>query len=121
MAIHNELGKKGEDEAVAYLQAQGYAILHRNWRAGRYELDIVAQKADALIVVEVKTRQNKNFGSPEDAVSSKKIRHIVASTDAYLKQYEIDLTVRFDIVTLVGTYPPFTIEHIKEAFYPPLW
>ena len=105
MAEHNELGKKGEDEAVAYLQDRGYTIIHRNWHSGKRELDIVAEKDR----------------EPEDAVTNQKIRSIVASTDAYLKKFQIDLPVRFDIITVVGTEPPYHIEHIKEAFFPPIW
>ena len=121
MAAHNELGKEGEEEAAAYLEAHGYTILHRNWRSGRFELDIVAEKDNELIVIEVKTRRNNDYGLPEDAVTSRKIRHIVSSTDSYLKKYAIDLPVRFDIITVVGTQPPFLIEHIEEAFFPPIW
>lgn len=121
MAAHNELGKEGEAEAVVYLENRGYTILHRNWRSGRFELDIVAKKDKELIVVEVKTRRNNQYGLPEEAVTSRKIKHIISSTDSYLKRYAIDLPVRFDIITVVGTKPPFQIEHIKEAFFPPIW
>ena len=121
MAEHNELGKKGEDEAVAYLQDRGYTIIHRNWHSGKRELDIVAEKDRELIVAEVKTLRNERYGLPEDAVTNLKIRIIVASTDAYLKKFQIDLPVRFDIITVVGTEPPYHIEHIKEAFFPPIW
>ena len=121
MAEHNELGKKGEDEAVAYLQDRGYTIIHRNWHSGKRELDIVAEKDRELIVAEVKTRRNERYGRPEDAVDRSKIRNIVASTDVYLKKFQIDLPVRFDIITLVGANPPYRIEHIEEAFFPPIW
>ena len=121
MAIHNERGKEGEDQATEFLQKKDYTILHRNWRSGKKELDIVAEKDNTLIVIEVKTRQNNNFGSPVEAINTPKIRRIVSATDAYLKKYEIDLPVRFDIISLVGTHPPFEIEHIEDAFYPPLW
>ena len=63
MAEHNALGKEGEGEAVAYLRDKGYAIRHCNWRAGRLELDIVAEKNGELIVVEVKTRRNEEYGT----------------------------------------------------------
>ena len=46
MAAHNELGKEGEEEAVRYLERLNYHILHRNWRCGRKELDIVAEHLD---------------------------------------------------------------------------
>ena len=121
MAIHNKLGKEGEDAAVHYLTEKGYRILHRNWRSGKKEIDIVAEFEHQLIVVEVKTRRNTQYGNPEEAVTATKIRHIVASTDAYLRLFEIDLPVRFDVITVVGIHPPFTIQHIEDAFFPPIW
>lgn len=121
MAAHNELGKEGEDEAVRFLEGQGYQIRHRNWRSGRKELDIVAEHQGELIVVEVKTRRNQLFGTPEESIGEAKIRRIVSSTDAYLRKYSIDLPVRFDIISIIGTESPLEIEHIINAFYPPIW
>ncbi|MCD7923478.1 YraN family protein [Bacteroidaceae bacterium] len=121
MAEHNELGKEGEEEATNYLIEKGYAIRHRNWHCGKKELDIVAEYQNELIVVEVKTRQHTQFGNPEDAVTDRKIRRIVASTDAYLRKFALDLPVRFDIITITGKEAPFRIEHIEDAFYPPIW
>lgn len=54
MAKHNDLGKAGENAAVAYLEQKGYLIRNRNWRKGHFELDIVAAKDNELIVIEVK-------------------------------------------------------------------
>ena len=121
MAAHNELGKEGEDEAVRYLEARGYHICHRNWRSGRKELDIVAEHQGELIVVEVRTRRNQTYGTPEESISEAKIRRIVSSADAYVRKFCIDLPVRFDIISLTGTEKPWKIEHIVNAFYPPIW
>lgn len=66
MAAHNELGKEGEDLAALHLMEKGYRIRHRNWRSGKKEIDIVAEKDGELVIVEVKTRGNENFGRPED-------------------------------------------------------
>lgn len=121
MASHNELGKEGETAAVTYLMEKGYEIRHRNWHSGHRDLDIVAQKDGELVIVEVKTRSDAYFGQPEDAVDRRKIRSIVASTDAYVRKFAIDLPVRFDIITVVGSRPPFHIAHIEDAFFPPVW
>jgi len=121
MAAHNELGKEGEEEAVRYLIEKGYIIHHRNWHSGKYELDIVAQQQDELVIVEVKTRRNTLFGAPETAIDNRKIRRIVFSANAYLQKFKIDLNVRFDIITVTGIQKPFHIEHIEDAFYPPIW
>lgn len=123
MAVHNDLGKTGEEEAVQLLLEKGYTILHRNWYSGKKELDIVAtdKENETLIVVEVKTRKNIDFGHPEEAINTKKIRRIVSSTDAYVRKFNIDLPIRFDIITITGEAPFFTIEHIEDAFFAPVW
>ena len=121
MAAHNELGKEGEEEAVRFLEQKGYRIRHRNWHCGRKELDIVAEHQGELVIVEVKTRRDKKFGMPEESISEAKIRRIVSSTDAYLRKFRIDTPVRFDIISLTGTEAPLKIEHIVNAFYPPIW
>ena len=57
MAIHNDLGKNGEEAAALFLTEKGYHILHRNWRSGKKELDIVAEYQGELVIIEVKTRR----------------------------------------------------------------
>ena len=121
MAAHNKLGKAGEDAATAYLENHDYVIRHRNWRQGHLELDIVAAKDNELIVVEVKTRTDTDIMQPEEAVDILKIRHTVRAADAYIRFFQLDAPVRFDIVTVVGKEGEFKIEHIKEAFYPPIF
>ncbi|MDR1719318.1 MAG: YraN family protein [Dysgonamonadaceae bacterium] len=120
MADHNMLGKNGEDAAVSYLKSQGYHVLHTNWRHGRYELDIVAETADELVIVEVKTRSGNSLMDPEDSVDQRKIRNIVFAADCYIRLYNIDLPARFDIISVLGSHPDFKIDHIQDAFYPPL-
>lgn len=121
MATHNVLGNTGEETAVVYLENRGYKILHRNWRKGHLELDIVATDGKELVVIEVKTRRNTRFAQPYEAVNQQKIRNIVVATNAYIKMHCIDNPVRFDIMTIVGDKENFYIEHIKEAFFPPMW
>jgi len=121
MATHNALGKAGEDAATEYLKQNGYTIRDRNWRKNRLELDIVAAKDGELIIIEVKTRSNTEYIEPQEAVDWQKIRHIVVAADAYIKHFCLDAPVRFDIITAVGEPERFRIEHIKDAFYPPMF
>lgn len=121
MAQHNALGKAGEDAATAYLRTHDYQIRNRNWRKGHLELDIVAVKNNELVVIEVKTRSNTEHTLPHEAVTIQKIRRTVVAADAYLKMHKLDFPVRFDIVNVIGEEGHFKIEHIKEAFYPPVW
>lgn len=121
MARHNLLGKAGEQAACAYLAEKGYAILHTNWRYRRNELDIVAVAGGVLVVVEVKTRSEDPLAPPEEAVDAGKIKRTVAAADVYVRRFDIDLPVRFDIVTVVRSASGFRIEHIDNAFYSPVW
>ena len=87
MAERNNTGKEGESEARAYLKKLGYQILHTNLHFHHYELDLVAVYEGELIVVEVKTRSVGCLLPPEEAVDQKKIKRIVAATDAYIRYF----------------------------------
>ena len=120
MSEHYELGKRGEEEAAKFLAKKGFYIMHRNWRCGKLELDIVARDGGEIVFVEVKTRRNTNFGHPDDAIDDRKIRRIVSAAGAYVRYYSIDLPIRYDVVSVIGMEPPFEIEHVPDAFFPPM-
>lgn len=115
-----ELGDTGERIATEYLQSKGYKILNRKWHFGHKELDIVAQDKDMLVVVEVKTRSSIYWEEPKEAVTRKKQRMIVDAADAYVQSHNIELEVRFDIVSILFQGQSHTVEHIEDAFYPTL-
>lgn len=120
MAEHNEVGKLGEAAAQAHLQKKGYQILDCNWHSGHKELDIVALFEQQLIVAEVKTRSGSAYEDPWQAVDNKKIQRIVQAAHHYIKIRQIDLPVRFDILSLVRQGEGWEIEHIEDAFRAPL-
>lgn len=121
MADHNTLGEIGEERAQAYLQQKGYQIRHVNWICGKLELDIVAQKDDWLVVVEVKTRSTDTFEHPQEAITPKKIKNIVNATHEYIYQFDWQGETRFDIISVIPKGQNFDIEHIEDAFMPPLF
>ena len=102
MAAHNELGKWGEDIAAHYLSEEGYTILHRNWRCGHRDLDIIATKDSEVAFVEVRTRRNAVFMEPEESINYKKALSVSIAANAYLKCYHINAPLRFDILTITG-------------------
>lgn len=116
MAQHNELGKKGEKIALDLLIKKGYAILEKNWRYRKAEVDIIAQKDATLAVVEVKTRSSTDFGNPQDFVNPKKIKLLVSAIDEYVTSRDLDVDVRFDIIAIVKDGEHFSIEHLENAF-----
>ena len=117
MAAHNELGKLGEEMAVAFLQKDGYEILNTNWTFQKAEIDIIAKKENTLAIVEVKTRSSIEFGLPQDFVKPKKIQLLVKAVDAYVVEKDMDVDVRFDIITIHKEGKSFVIEHLIDAFY----
>lgn len=120
MAHQQDLGKWGEDLALAYLQKEGYQIVERNWRYGKEEIDIIAQKGECLVVVEVKTRHSSQFGDPQDFVTKGQQRHLINAADAYVIENDLDVEVRFDIIAITTDDVPPQLTHIDEAFYPTL-
>ncbi|CAG0930904.1 partial hypothetical protein, partial [Planctomycetaceae bacterium] len=62
------IGKQGEDEAAAFLEGKGYAVLERNYRCRYGEIDIVARDGRTVVFVEVKTRGSDRFGTPTASV-----------------------------------------------------
>ncbi len=116
MAKHNELGKKGEEEAAAFLQKKNYLILERNYRFLKAEIDIIAQKEDTLVAVEVKTRSTSEFGNPQDFVKPKKIKLMLKAFDHYINTNDLDVEARFDIIAIVKNKLGTRIEHLENAF-----
>ena len=123
MAEHNDLGKWGEDVALAYLLDQGERLLDRNWHQGHRDLDLIMQQDDTLVIVEVRTRRNNLFMDPEQTVDALKMLSLSKAANAYIRLHRISLNIRFDIVAITGTpSSDFTINHIEDAFYPPaIW
>jgi putative endonuclease len=117
MARHNDFGRQGEQTAVTYLQRRGYRILETNWRYGKAEIDILAEKDGFLVVVEVKTRSSDYFGAPENFVNRKKILLLTEAVNEYIRQKNLNLEIRFDIVSIVKNRSGEEIKHIRDAFY----
>lgn len=117
MAEHNKLGKKGEHIAVDFLLSHNYKIIERNYRFERAEVDIIAQKANTLAIIEVKTRSSTIFGNPEEFVKPKQIKNLVKAVDAYVTENDLEVEVRFDIIAILHENGEFSVEHLKEAFY----
>ena len=117
MAIHNEFGKEGEQWAVDFLLEKGYEIKYRNYRYLKAEIDIIAQKDDTLAVVEVRARSNDQIIPIAETVTPKKIKLLVMAADHYVMENDIDVEIRFDIITILKNKSIFKIDHLESAFY----
>ncbi|MCI6495052.1 MAG: YraN family protein [Lepagella sp.] len=112
-----EWGQEAEQIASEYLLKEGYTIRERNWRMGKYEIDLILEKDNTIIFVEVKARRGDNI-APVDAVDLRKQQRTVRAGDAYLRMLPMMYSYRFDIVAITGTSESYTLEHLEEAFMP---
>ena len=118
MSKHSKIGIKGEQIAADFLQNKGYIIIHRNWRSGKKELDIIAYKDGMLVIVEIKTRSRTDFGFPEEAVTRKKQLFLKSAAEAFATGNPQYRNIRFDIVSvLLEGEAVKEIVHFEEAFY----
>jgi len=123
-----ELGRYGEKAAAEYLKKHGYRILQKNFRAGRNEIDIVAEDKTDIVFVEVKTRSadrayGDDYGTAARAVTREKRKRTIAAARAYLYQYGSQKDPRFDVMEVYLIQAAMTltpkvqrIEHLVDAF-----
>jgi putative endonuclease len=114
-----EIGRQGEDLAQEYLLREGFTLLHRNWRNGRYEIDLVAEKDGVLHIVEVKTRVAGNPVSPEEAYTRAKFRSLCLAAGYYIRSYKIETDVQFDLIAVEhDEQGEFALRYIPEVMSP---
>ena len=119
MADHNDLGEMGEERARDFLIENGYKIRETKWRTGSLELDIIAEKDDTLVIVEVKTRSGAFAENPEQYIDNRKIKNIVTAAERYIMRYDWNGHTRFDVIAVVVNGQKVEIDHIEDAFLPP--
>ncbi|HXU44312.1 MAG TPA: YraN family protein [Thermoanaerobaculia bacterium] len=95
-------GAVGEDEAVRWLEAQGFAVVERNVRNHAGEIDLVAQEGETLAFVEIKARATDSYGPAIAAVPPSKQRRIARAASLYLAMSRWDGPCRFDVLGLDG-------------------
>jgi len=144
MRVANPIGKKGEDEAVKYLQKKGYKILERNFQGRQGEIDIIAvepglgskqisslpsstslrypngcsgEKEQTLVFIEVKTRRSYQYGTPAESIRHAKIANILITAGYYVATHKnLPEAQRVDAiaVTMDGNEEVTEIEQIEN-------
>ncbi len=116
---HRKIGDAGEAQAIAFLENLGYNILQQNFCIRGGEIDIIAKDKDTYIFVEVKTRHQGRFGTPEESISPTKLKFIQKSISLYFAQKnlsEFDTDFRIDLIAIENTHKDQKIRHYKNAF-----
>ncbi len=108
------IGAAGEEAAARWLTANGFTIIARNWREGRYELDIVARRGGIVHFIEVKTRKAGSLTSPEEAITAAKFKSLLHAARAWMSHHDPDAEAQFDLVAVQGD----EIRYIPNAMTP---
>ena len=118
-----ELGARGEEAAVLYLERCGYQILERNYHIRLGEIDVIAEHGGDLVFIEVKTRVDNRFGSPFDSVTASKQKQLSKVALEYVSRHDYhNRPCRFDVVGVRlkpsqdNRFSDSRIELIQNAF-----
>ncbi len=109
-----EKGRIGEARALDFYLSAGFRLRTKNYRHKRGEIDLIVQKEDLLVFVEVKLRTSNKFGHPEEFVSENQQDLILKTADQFIAESDWKGKIRFDIIAIDGRNE---IEHFEDAFY----
>ena len=114
MSGRREIGDRAENIAAAFLVAQGFEIVARNFLRRVGELDVVARADDLLVIAEVRTRADDRFGGAAASISHSKQRRIALTAALFLDQHpELrHCRVRFDVLVVKDG----RVEWLRHAF-----
>ncbi len=111
------LGARAEGLVCELLIARGYAIVERNVRVGRKEIDIIARRGDLVVFCEVRARSRTDFVAPLATIDRTKVRNVREAAGQWLSRTSWRrVAVRFDAASVVFDRPEGTIEYVEGAF-----
>ena len=113
---HLLIGKRAEDQALAYLTQEGLHLVTRNFRCRTGEIDLIMIDDQGLVFVEVRYRNTARFGSALESVDKKKQLRLIRCATYYLSIHPVDQPSRFDVVALSPDNGQLTVQWIIDAF-----
>lgn len=110
-------GDRGEALAAAWLEQRGYAVIDRNVRLGRKEIDLICRYGTDIVFVEVKSGHSDRFGHPAHRVDGRKRKALVEAAQQWIAGHpEAGSGFRFDVVTVEMRGSAPAVEHFPAAF-----
>lgn len=116
-AATQDFGELGERIAERWLRRQGWRIVQRRFRAGHRDIDLVVERDDLVVFVEVKARRGADFGDPVEAVNWNKQRQLVRSASVWIDRHgRPSASYRFDVVGVLVEGERVRVRHVANAF-----
>lgn len=109
-----QLGSAGEAAAADYLKQHGYQIVEANWRCPIGEFDLIAQQADTLVFVEVRTRRG-GIEAAMESITPRKRAILEQLAYLYLDEHGIKSDWRIDVIAVSHERGKPIIEHAENA------
>jgi putative endonuclease len=108
------IGKKGEEQAAAALEAAGMEIIAKNVRSIYGEVDIVAVEGETIVFVEVKAWSAYGMEDLQYSLDLRKQQKIIKTAKFFLSENRkySKMAIRFDVVFVKKS----SISHIASAF-----
>lgn len=111
-----KIGIIGELIAEKYLKSKRYKIICKNFFTRHGEIDIVSKKDNCIVFVEVKMRNNLNYGTPASAVNYIKLKHMKTAAKIFLTLNKCNkYAIRFDVIEILNKDGKYLINHIKQV------
>ncbi len=109
-------GRLGERLAAWFLERRGYRVRERNVRIGRFEVDLIVERGEWLVFVEVKRRSGAAWAAAADVLGAAQRRRLAAAAEGYATRAGSLRPIRFDVVTVDEDERRLTIEHHPDCF-----
>jgi putative endonuclease len=111
-------GQNAEQQACKYLEKKGFTLLTRNYRCRSGEIDLIMQDCEEIVFVEVRVRNNLDFGSAVESVNYQKQQKIIKTANTFLshKNWVDKVNCRFDVIGISYANTKASLEWIKDAF-----
>ena len=110
-------GREGEGVAERWLRRRGWRVLHRRFRSGHRDIDLIAERDGTVAFVEVKARHGGWFGGPVEAVNWKKRREVARSASVWIDRHgRAGESYRFDVIGVLVDEGRVRVRHVENAF-----
>jgi len=115
--VTQAFGELGERIAERWLRRHGWRVVHRRFRNGHRDIDLVVEQNGTIAFVEVKARKGREFGDPVESVNWRKQRELTRSARVWIDRHGRPFdSYRFDVVGILVEGERVRVRHVPAAF-----